>query len=204
VLCQKLRDCHLFVCCGGGQRECKLAPIKTNMKQHFTAVIFKVGINPCVDIPQKVSRAFNKRGYVPVKGMINGKRLIANLVPIGNNRHRLFINGDMRNRAKVDVHDRIELILEVDSRPRIEPMTKGLSLVLSRNKSAMSNWEMLAPSRRKEILRYLNFAKRPETLQRNIHKVIALLTKKPYKSKTLGGIRINPVSGVRMKKKRGR
>jgi hypothetical protein len=163
------------------------------MKHQFTAVIFKVGVNPCVDVPLKVSRAFNKRGFIPIKGKLNGKSLIANLVPIGNNRHRLFINGDMRNRAKVDVKDRIELILEIDIRPRIEPTPKGLSLVLRRNNTAMSNWKMLTPSRRKEILRYLNFAKRSETLQRNINKVVDLLTKKPRKNRTLSGIQINTV-----------
>ena len=163
----------------------------TKMKQRFTAVIFKVGINPCVDVPRKVSRAFNKRGYIPIKGKLNGKHLKGNLVPIGNNRHRLFINGDMRNRAKVDVTDRIELILEIDTRPRMEPMPKELAVVLSRNKAAMSNWRLLTPSRRKEILRYLNFAKRSETLQRNISKVIDLLTKKQGKGRTLGGIQIN-------------
>ena len=163
------------------------------MKQRFTVLIYKIGINPCVDIPLKVSRAFNKRGYVPVKGVLNGKRILANLVPIGEGRHRLFINGDMRARADVDVHDRVTLTLEVDTRPRIEPIPKGLSRFLRHHQAAMRNWKSFTPSRRKEILRYLNFAKQPKTLQRNIKKVIHILTNTRSKKKTLSGIQLRPV-----------
>ena len=160
------------------------------MTQQFSSTIYKLGINPCVEVPLRVSRALGKRGYIPVAGELNGKPFLANLVPIGEGRHRLFINGEMRERARVDVGSRITVVLRVDSRPRRVLMPKELARALRSNRDVKAAWGLLTPSRQKEILRYLNFAKRPETLQRNIKKVIALLQKKLPPDERLAGIRV--------------
>lgn len=158
--------------------------------EQFSAAIYKLGINPCVEVPLRVSRAFGRRGYVPVAGKLNGKPFLANLVPTGEGRHRLFINGEMRERARVDVGSRITVVLRVDSRPRKVPMPKELVRALRSNRDVNAAWGLLTPSRQKEILRYLNFAKQPETLQRNVKRVIALLQKKLPPKERLGGIRV--------------
>lgn len=143
----------------------------------FSAVIYKLGINPCVEVPLRVSKAFNKRGYIYIAGTVNQTPIRATLVPIGGGRHRLFINGDMIKRSKVAVGDRITLTLHTAS-PRSVPMPKGLAVALRTNPDAKAAWDQLTPSRQKEIKRYLNFTKNPETLRRNITKTIAALTKK--------------------------
>jgi hypothetical protein len=147
------------------------------MVQQFSTKIYKLGINPCVDVPQRVSRAFGKRGYVPVKGTLNGQPIRATLVPKGEGRHRLFINGDMRTRASVDVGDRVHLVLAIDHQPRTLPMPEMLAQALEKNRRARAAFERLQPSRQKEILSYLNWLKRPETLKRNVEKVITMLVK---------------------------
>ncbi|MGH9839592.1 MAG: DUF1905 domain-containing protein [Blastocatellia bacterium] len=73
------------------------------MSQRFSAKIYKLGINPCVDVPKRVSEVFGKRGYVPVAGTLNGQAIHATLVPKGGGEHRLFLNGEMRRRAAVGV-----------------------------------------------------------------------------------------------------
>ncbi|HTR81517.1 MAG TPA: YdeI/OmpD-associated family protein [Bacteroidota bacterium] len=145
------------------------------MTYRFAAVIKKIGINPYVDQPLRISKAIGKRGYIPAKGTLNGKVFLATLVPIGGGKHRLFINGVMRKSAGVDVGDRIDVALKVDAKPRVVPMPKDLAGSLKKNKAAAIAWKKLTPSRQKEILRYLNFAKHPETLERNIRKVVAML-----------------------------
>jgi hypothetical protein len=93
--------------------------------REFSAKIKKVGINPYVDPPLRVSRAFKIRGYIPVKGTINGKSFTQTLVPIGGGTHRLFINGGMRTSAKVDVGSRITVTLRINAKVRKEPMPAG-------------------------------------------------------------------------------
>lgn len=147
------------------------------MRQDFSAIIYKLGINPCVDVPPRVSQAFGKRGYVPVSGTLNSEPIRATLVPKGEGRHRLFINGDMRQRAAVDVGNRVQLSLHVDTQPRVVAMPPEFAHVLQSNRAAKLAFEQLQPSRRKEILTYLNWLKTPETLRRNIKKTIAILLK---------------------------
>jgi len=141
----------------------------------FSAVIYKVGINPCVDIPERVSRTFGIRGNIPVTGALNGLPIRATLVPIGEGRHRLYINGEMRRRARVNAGDRINLRLELDTTPRMLPLPKPLDAALKENETAGAAWERLTPSHRKEILAYLNWLKTPESLERNVKKVITVL-----------------------------
>ncbi len=140
--------------------------------QHFTATVYTLGINPCVDVPPRVSAAFGKKGYVPVAGTLNDQPIRATLVPKGGGRHRLYLNGDMRQRAKVEVGDRVHLVVRLDTRPRQVSMPAELAVALKQNPKAKVAFEQLTPSRQKEILTYLNALKQPESLQRNIEKLI--------------------------------
>lgn len=145
--------------------------------QSFSAKIFKIGINPCVDIPKKVSDVFKKRGYIPVKGWLNDLPIVATLVPVGGGKYRLYINGEMRKNAKVAVGDSISLKITFDPKPRSVPVPKELALALQKYKKAKSVFDKLAPSHRKEFLTYLNWVKKPETLQRLVKKVVSKLAK---------------------------
>ena len=48
---------------------------------------------------------------------------------------------------------------------------------LDKNEMAKKVFETLSKSKQKEILAYLNWIKRPETLKRNIEKIVAKLEK---------------------------
>jgi hypothetical protein len=149
------------------------------MTQHqpFSSTVYKLGINPCVDVPLGISQAFGKRGHVSVAGTLNGHPIRATLMPKGGGYHRLYLNGDMRKRAGVDVGDEVEITLEIDLRPRDQPMPEALARALEHNNAARDAFERLAPSRQKEILTYLNWLKRPETLKKHIDRLMADLTR---------------------------
>jgi hypothetical protein len=142
----------------------------------FTATIHKVGINPCVDVPRRVSEALARRGFVHVLVTLKGHTFRATFVPTGNNKHRLYVNGEMRRKANVDVGDKIRVSTELDTKPTIMSIPKEFAAALEKNGKARLAFGKLPPSHRREILAYLNFLKRPETLRRNIEKVIANLS----------------------------
>jgi len=147
------------------------------MKQSFSAVIYKQGINPCVDVPVRVSRAFQRKGYIQVRGQLNKNPFKTTLVPTGGGKYRLFINGIMRKQAGVDVGDKIKIELELDPQLRTIPMPRAFEEVLKHNPKARREFERLTPSRRKDILLYMNALKRPESLQKVIERVMKSLTK---------------------------
>lgn len=146
--------------------------------QVFTAIIHKAGINPYVSIPLPVSAAFFRHGYIPVKGYIEKFPIKANLVPVGNNRYRLYVNGDMRKGAQVTVGDHVTVRLDLDTQPRILPEPKALKKALAKNPRERDIWCSIRPSQRREILLYLNYLKSAEAIERNAKKVIAMLKNK--------------------------
>jgi hypothetical protein len=85
--------------------------VNPHVPQQFSAQIYKLGINPCVDVPKNISQAFGKRGYIPVRGTLNGHSIRATLVPKGDGQHRLFINTEMWKQASVDVGDQVQLAI---------------------------------------------------------------------------------------------
>ena len=112
---------------------------------------------------------------MPVRGTLNRKPFKQTLVKF-QGAWRLYTNGPMREAAGIDVGDQVDIHLEFDSTPRIEPIHPRLEVALARDKSAKAAFEELSPSRQKEILRYLNSMKTEESLDRNIERVIKHLS----------------------------
>jgi hypothetical protein len=146
----------------------------------FSATIHKIGINPYVYLPEAVLEALfrqagKSKGPIPVRGRINGKRFIQTLVKY-QGAWRLYINGEMRQAAMVDVGDQANIQIEFDPVPRVEPIPTKFSEALLKGKKAAKAFEALTASRQKEILRYLNSMKTEVSLERNIDKVFQHLT----------------------------
>lgn len=146
----------------------------------FSAPIYKIGINPVVDVPERISRACGRRGYVPVEVKLGGKVFRANLVPVGGGRHRLFLNLPMRQAAGRDEGDRIKIVLAPDTASRVLRTPFDLAKAMR----AVGKIKMLAalpPSHRKEIIRWVTGTKNPETRARRIAKVVAEFPHTPYR-----------------------
>jgi Domain of unknown function (DUF1905)/Bacteriocin-protection, YdeI or OmpD-Associated len=152
--------------------------LSLGMEKEFSAVIYKQGINPCVDIPERASRVFYRKATIPVRGLLNKHPFRATLVPMGAGRHRLYINGKMRKEIHVDVGDEVKIELEFDPQIRVIPMPEAFKQALQKNPKARSEFERLTSSRRKEILLYMNALKRPESVQRVIERVMESLKAK--------------------------
>jgi hypothetical protein len=141
----------------------------------FTAEIAKVDINPCVPVPSNITKTLDKRGFVPVALDLAGTTHLANLVPLGGGGQRLYINGVMLKATGWKVGDRVEIKLRFDPSPRIEPMHQALANAFMQRPNAKQVFDNLNPSRRKEILRYLNNLKSSDAVERTIVKVLDAL-----------------------------
>ena len=144
----------------------------------YSTTIAKIGISPYMHVPENVLNGlFEQSGKT--SGTINGKRFKQTLVEYPR-AWRLYINGEMRQAAGVDVGDEAHIKIEFDPEPRIESLPTKFENALSKNKAAKTAFEQLRASRKKEMLRYLNSMKTETSLERNIEKIIQhLLGKKP-------------------------
>ena len=158
------------------------------MKRSFKAIIYKAGINPCVDVPGKITVTMKAvKGFIPIKGTINGQAFVQTLVPVKNAPYRLFVNGPMLKDSGTKPGDTARFSIEPDLSPREEPFPPGLKKSLVNN-GLLVEFNHLTESRKKEVLRYLNHLKTKASLQKNIEKVINQLQEK--RDDTRGFLRV--------------
>jgi len=132
-----------------------------------------------VDIPEKIVtelllQAGKDSGPLPVRGNLNGAKFQTTAVKF-HGKWRLYLNTDMRTRSGLDNGDRAEVELAFDPDPPQDMMPEKLAKALAQNTKAKIAFEKLIPSRRKDIIRYLNALKTQESLDRNVKKVMKQL-----------------------------
>jgi hypothetical protein len=149
----------------------------------FRARIELIGINPYVRVPAVHLKALlrsaaRSTGPIPIVITLEGVPFRQNLV-VYQGAWRLYLNGPMRKIAGKDLGDRIALSVEFDPAPRQEPIPLELGRALDQDAPAQQAFLGLAPSRQKEILRYLNRIQTAATLQANVDKVLLFLRGEP-------------------------
>jgi Bacteriocin-protection, YdeI or OmpD-Associated/Domain of unknown function (DUF1905) len=139
----------------------------------FTATIYRLEeINLAVDPPAEVSDWFDRRGPVPVLGTLDDLTIRATLVPTGGGRHRLYLNGPMREAADKDEGDEVRMCLWLDPAPRDVDPPEDLRAALVAA-GALEAFETWPPSHRREFIRAIENAKRPETRQKYVEQTVA-------------------------------
>jgi len=160
----------------------------TQKKAHlrFSAVIEIRDGNPYVFVSKE--RAVQlKSGWkkpLPVLVQINGepkKPWHINIMPIGDGSFYLYLHGDVRKASQTKVGDTVDVLVSFDDAYRNGPMhsmPEWFRKPLDGNPKAKKAWGALPPSRQKEILRYFSWLKSDEARERNLEKVMAVLTGK--------------------------
>jgi hypothetical protein len=147
--------------------------------EHFTAQIEIIGINPFVFVPEEILHAIFKKagkdkGPVPVCGTINGSEFIQTLVKYSGE-WRLYINTIMLKDSPKRVGETVHISMDFDPRNRMVEIHPALLKALADNPEAKETFDRLAPSRQKEITRYIAQLKSDESRQNNIHRAIQFL-----------------------------
>ena len=147
------------------------------MKFSFKAKIYIVGVNPCVKVPQRITKKLEAtKGYIPIKGKIEKHFFQQTLCPVKGEGYRLYVNGPMLKGAGVKVGQTAHFAIEQDSleRNKNHPIPALLKKKLEEN-GLLDTFQHLTPSRQKEINRYLNNLKSEEALAKNVVKMINVL-----------------------------
>jgi hypothetical protein len=155
------------------------------MLRRFTAKMLTVQgslpetINPCVLVPARIVAALKaesgRNQSIPVRATLRGKPFAANLVRY-RGAWRLYLNGVVRKAADAEPGDRVAVTLTFDPKPRTQPVPPAFVKALAANRKAKAAFDALAPSRRKELLRYLGNLKREASLLRNVERMLRYLT----------------------------
>jgi hypothetical protein len=150
------------------------------MKHSFSEKIYQTGINWCVDVPQSLtSKMLPEKGYIKIKGDINGYPFHKNLVPVKNAPYRLYVDGTMMKGGNTSLGSVAHFTIEQDFTPKEKtyPIPALLTSTLKKHKLT-KQFEGLTPARKKDILKYLYYIKTEETILKNIHKLVTQLSNK--------------------------
>jgi hypothetical protein len=150
----------------------------------FGAVIKIIGVNPYVLVSATRAAILRPawRKPMPVLARINGtpkKPWRINMMPKGDGSFYLYLHGNVRKASQTKVGDKVEVEIEFDAKYRngpMHPMPALFRAALNENPNANKSWASLPPSRKKEILRYFDALKSVEALDRNITRMMHILS----------------------------
>jgi hypothetical protein len=144
--------------------------------EKFSAMIYKIGINPVVDPPDRVldavfKQAGKSKGPIPVRGKVNSAEFTQTLVKY-QGLWRLYINGEMLQASGTELGETVDIEIEYDTRPRETAVPPKLAAALKKDNAAKCAFEILSLSRQKEICRYIASLKTEESIDRNVERVV--------------------------------
>ena len=128
-----------------------------------------------ITIPFDVEKVFGSK-RVPVKATVNGAVYRGSIVRMGG-RYMLGIPKAFRDEAGISAGDNIVITLEPDTTPREVEVPADLTKAIKRA-GLSAAWDKLSYTHRKEHVRAVEEAKRPETRVKRIEKAVDMLAAK--------------------------
>jgi hypothetical protein len=129
--------------------------------QRFRATVRLQGPYSYVDIPSRVSQAFeeySRSGRIRVDGKLKTASIRGTLIPKQGGGHRLYVNGGMRSAAGVKAGDTVSFELRAMT-PEVVPLPSDLAAALRRSPEVWKQFAALAPSHRRELVRFIDDAR---------------------------------------------
>lgn len=147
---------------------------------HFTTQLIKGSDRrgwTYVDIPAEVSLKFQTKGRIKVVGKIDSENFRTSLLPKGDGTHFLFVSQPLLKKIRKAAGDFVEVHLEEDLQPRSVDLPEDMRRALSQSPLAMATYQNFSYSHKKELNDWINEAKKIETRERRIVKMIFMLEK---------------------------
>lgn len=127
-----------------------------------------------LEIPQEIVEALGAGGRPPVTITINGHSWKSR-VAIMRGRYLLGLSNANRQAAGVVTGDEVKVEVELDTEPRVVIEPPDFARALDADLVARAAYDRLADSHKREHVRAIESAKKPETRTRRIEKAITTL-----------------------------
>jgi hypothetical protein len=128
-----------------------------------------------MEVPAKVVDSLGAGKRPPVKVTIGGYTY-RNTIAVMGGRYMLGVSAEHREGAGVAAGDKVKVTLELDAEPRTVEVPADLAKALKAAKLTDA-FEKLAFTHRKEHVRAIEDAKKPETRARRVAKTIEMLSR---------------------------
>ncbi|HLO31868.1 MAG TPA: YdeI/OmpD-associated family protein [Anaerolineales bacterium] len=146
-------------------------------QQTFTAVIKNAdGGGAFIEVPFDVEKEFGSK-RPKIKALIEGVPYRGILTRMGTECHILGVRKEIREQTGKTFGDEVTVIVEPDTQPRIIEVPADLKKVLKMEKEAKAFFEKLSYTHQKEYVTWITEAKKDETRQNRIARIIEMLKK---------------------------
>jgi Bacteriocin-protection, YdeI or OmpD-Associated/Domain of unknown function (DUF1905) len=145
-------------------------PFKFRVKLEGADNMEAAALRPPFDVPT----IFGTKARVPVRGTVNGYPFRSSLCNMGDG-HLMVVNKEMRAGGKCKAGDTVEVVLQRDREERVVEVPAEIKKVIVSNKAAEKTWQSLSFTHQKEWVRAIGEAKREETKQVRIKKMMDAL-----------------------------
>ena len=108
-----------------------------------------------VTIPFDVEKIFGHKRQVKIKGKINGHTYCSSAMPRGDGSHFLVVSNAIRTQINVKAGDRVAVVMDLDTDPRVVEVPDDFLEALAMHKQAKVNFEKFSYSRQKEYVTWM-------------------------------------------------
>jgi hypothetical protein len=150
--------------------EIQVAKVTT---QKFKATVSKAGSRVFIPIPFDPNQVWGQKSRHDITGSINGCSVRGPLEQDGST-YRLALGPAWRRDNGLDAGDKVNVELAAEG-PQVDALAPDIASALNAEPQARAFFEGLPTFYRKNFMRPIESAKRPETRARNIAAMVALL-----------------------------
>ncbi len=143
------------------------------MEQAFDTEVLKEGSQVFVELPFDPDDVWGEKPRHYVRGTINDC-LIRSLVRLNGGSHCISLGNAWRRDNGIGAGDKVSVVLEPEG-PQLESMAEDIATALSAAPDAVKFFDSLATFYRRNYIRWIESAKRPETRQTRIAEMVKLL-----------------------------
>jgi hypothetical protein len=126
------------------------------------------------DIPFDAEKAFGAK-RPKVRCLIDGVLFRTSAFRMGGPNHMVLVNKQIRDQTGKGAGDTIRVVMEEDTAPRVVEVPEDLAAALKKQTKLAAFFDSLSFSHQKEYVTWVESAKKPETRQRRIEKMLTML-----------------------------
>ena len=141
----------------------------------FTAGVYRLGMNYCVDVPAEASRALAgepAESYVRVAGTADGHPFRTRLTPRGGGAYRLFLDGAVRAAAGIGSGDPVAIEVTREEQLHEPALPDDLRETLESFDGGLAAFAALTEAQRSGMVVFLDRAKTPPTRARYVERIV--------------------------------
>jgi len=144
----------------------------------FTGIIKQNGaLNAAfVEFPFSAEELFGKKGQVKIKATFDGKvEYRGSLAKMNSDCHILGLTQEVRKQLGKTFGDEVVVSLIEDQEERIVEIANDVAVVFNENPDAKNLFDKMSYTHRKEYIRWIEEAKKPETRENRKIKMIEMI-----------------------------